>query len=93
MFSLKPETVIEDDLQRMDLLYWKWRQQWEAKYEAMEQNRKGDEPFDVNGWHPLGDLHDWERFADKNYNAHAMTFGCFAVAVTPLVLLLWGRVS
>jgi hypothetical protein len=85
MFSLKTDPVTDDDLQRMDLLYWKWRQQWETKYEAKEINRVGDEPFDVNGEHPLGDLHDWERFADENYNAHAVTFGC---VIAPLVLLL-----
>jgi hypothetical protein len=61
-YNLKLDPLPEADIQRMDLLLWKWKRAWEVKFDSL-----GDEPFNVNGDHVLGDLWDWERFAEDNY--------------------------
>lgn len=65
LFHLKPDPLPEADTERMSRLLWIWNRQWEQKYHALEKIHS--EPFNVNGEHLLGDLWDWERFAEENY--------------------------
>jgi hypothetical protein len=86
MFHLKPKPLPEADTERMSLLLWKWKRQWEAKFEAMEQVSNG-QPFNVNGDHVLGDLWDWETFAQENYQDELPSYSAMVCIITPLVLL------
>ncbi len=65
-FNLTPKPIPEADIQRMSTLLWKWNRAWEAKFDRLREEH-GDEPFNVNGDHILGDLWDWEQFAEDNY--------------------------
>lgn len=49
----------------MGQLLWVWRQAWNVKYERLRESN--ETPFNVNGEDWLGDLRDWEQFADENY--------------------------
>lgn len=66
MFQLNPKTLPESDIERMEMLLWKWKQAWQVRFDAL-QEKHGDEPFNVNGDDFLGDLRDWESYADENY--------------------------
>lgn len=61
-FNLAVDSVPESDTQKMDLLFWKWKKAWEVKYEKHVESS-----FNVNEDHVLGDLWDWESFAEENY--------------------------
>lgn len=91
MFKLTPKPLPEPDTERMGVLYWKWKNQWEEKYLRMESKREADEPFDVNGPDIFGDVQDWEQFAERNYEDRLPDYSG-AMSVVPLLLLLAGRV-
>lgn len=65
-YNLKPDPLTDHDIAKMDTLLWKWKQAWFVKFDTLREVH-GDEPFNVNGDHLLGDLWDWEKFAEENF--------------------------
>jgi len=86
-FHLTPKPIPESDIERMHLLYWQWQRAWEVKFDRLREQH-GDEPFNMNGDHILGDLWDWETFAEQNYQdtlPQYPTMVCLAVLLLPLL--------
>lgn len=71
----------------METLFWKWQRAWEVKFDRLREEN-GDEPFNVNGDHALGDLWDWERFAEENYSDVLPQYPSM-VCLAVVVLLPW----
>lgn len=87
-FRLKPEPVSEADIDRMHKLHWIWQQEWEKKYDE-----HGADTMNVNDDHWLGDLWDWETYAEREFQdvlPQYPSLTCLAVAVVPF-MLMWGR--
>lgn len=61
-YHLSTKMIPEPDLERMEVLLWKWRKIWEAKFDSA-----ASVPYSINHDHLLGDLWDWEAFADENF--------------------------
>lgn len=86
-YNLKPKPIPDSDIQRMNTLLWKWEQAWEVKYEKLRE-LASEGTFDVNDDHLLGDLWDWEKFAEENYQETLPQYPsmvCLAVLLLPLM--------
>lgn len=89
LFNLAPKELPENDIKRMDMLLWKWKKTWEVKFDSLRE-KHGEEPFNVNGDDILGDLRDWEQFAEDNYDARLPDYSMAMVFVPWLLMLFKG---
>lgn len=85
-FRLKPNPIPDDDIDRMSKLHWIWTQEWVKKYDELRES--STESFNVNSDHWLGDLRDWEVYAEQNYQPVLPQYPsmvCLAVMLLPLM--------
>ena len=84
-FHLKPDPLTEDDVDRMELLVWKWKERYSTRYDEAAKV-SGDKPPEIfTDW--FDEFDNWIQFAEENYERPSMfsTLTCFAVV--PLVLM------
>jgi len=81
LLKLTPAPVPEQDLRRMEGLFFKWRGMWESKYDS----KGGD---NVVGDHWLSDLYDWLAFAERNYHDSLPQYPSVAVLIASVLPFL-----
>lgn len=87
-YNLTTQAIPENDIERMETLLWQWRERWKANYDD-KRERAGNEVFNMNGDHALGDLWDWEKFAEDNYQEATAQYP--SIVLIPILLLLCVR--